>query len=168
MHSSPALAAVWHCHKKILAFTMWFCHKSTCTFKLSWTNCSKHLNHTFPILRTARVTGVQICHCSSWGLQSSHQHSITKRKVRKKPHKPNQTFTDFQHIKLLQEVPKEIISSQTVGLMAPLITGQGCSCWAEEGQGLLSRRRISHCCPWRPPLECRQSRGRKHKKAACA
>lgn len=54
-----------------------------------------------------------------------------------------EAFRDFQHMKLLREVPEEIIASQTAGLMAPLITGQGCSCCAEEHQGCCHADRLA-------------------------
>lgn len=158
MHTSTASAAARHT-KNTCLYRGTLHHKCTCTFKLCRTNDSKHLNCTFPILRTARVIG-------SINLRMTSELTSALHHAKKSEQK--QTFTDFQHIKLLQEVPKEIVWSRTVGLMAPLITGQGCSCCAAEGQGLLSGRQISHWCPLRPPLECRQRRGRKHKKAACA
>lgn len=104
--------AAWHCYEKYLPLFVTLSNKCTCTFKLSWTNYSKHLNCTFSSLRTDKVFGVPICCRSGWGLLSSHQNSKMQRKTRKKPKTTKQNLHGFSaYWKLLQGVPKEVISS---------------------------------------------------------
>lgn len=156
--ASPASAEGQHCYKKYpLSVTL--SHKHIHNFKLSWTNHGQHLKAVHFLfedrwnyrscLRNCELTSALSDAEKNWGENPQNNRpsrvssvwKVVSRGARRKHFEPKS--------------------------LAPLIRGQGCSCWAEEGQGSLSGRRISPSCPLRAPLGCRQGHGRKHKKGMC-